>query len=81
MFSTCHVCGETWPCTTNVAERAPVVITGIWLTDGDTDDELVVYVEMDGEWRQAIRTRHQPGMLLSHIVEPLGIRNGPMRLR
>lgn len=80
-FSVCQRCGEKWPCAEASYDAGPISVTGIMLQDGATDDELLVLAEIDGEWRVVIQTRHQPGMLLSHIVEPLGMRHSKVAPR
>lgn len=69
--------GPSAPNSQREPKQAPVEITGVWLRDGNDDHDLAVLVEVDGEWRLVIATQHSPGALLSHIVEPLGIRMAP----
>jgi hypothetical protein len=78
-FSTCALCGQTRPCDEARARTAQVPVTGIWLRDGQQEDEIEVLAEIDGEWRTVIV--ETVGGILSHIVEPLGMRHGrPDRL-
>lgn len=74
-FSSCALCDEPWPCPGVRAQTGPVSITGIWLRDGRGDNEIEVLAEIDGEWRLVIVEWFEPGRLMSHIVEPLGMRH------
>ena len=74
MWGPCQFCGETWPCATNRAQTEPVPITGVWLRGG-ADSALEVLVEIDKQWRLVI-VESGSSDLISHIVEPLGIRHG-----
>lgn len=73
-FSTCQLCGEPWPCPGVIEQMQPVAVTGIWLRNGQQEDEIEVLAEMDGVWRTVIV--ETMGGLLSHIVEPQGMRHG-----
>lgn len=73
-FSTCALCGETWPCESVKAMTAPVPVTGIWLRTGRDAQELEVLAEIDHEWHVVIRQNWSQGDLLSHTVEPQGMR-------
>ncbi len=33
-------------------------------------------MEIDGEWRVVIADRYVPGLMVSYIVEPIGMRHG-----
>ncbi len=80
-FSTCALCGETWPCAAAKARTEPIAVSGIWLRAGVVDHEVEVLAEIEGQWRIVIVDRHEPGCPLSHIVEPLGMRHArPDRL-
>lgn len=74
-FSTCGLCGEPWPCPSTVERIAPVPVTGIWLRDRDEGRVLEVLAEFDGEWRVVIHTQNILDGIISHIVEPLGMRH------
>jgi hypothetical protein len=51
-----------------------VEITGIKLESDHTGGRLTVFLEIDGEWNAIIETRGPGGGIVSHIVEPNGIR-------
>ena len=79
-FSTCALCDEPWPCSAAGARLAPVEVTGIWLRHRSGDAiGIEVLAEMEGEWRVVIVETFEPGMPLSHIVEPLGMRHAKLR--
>jgi len=55
--------------------QEPLCITGLWVVTHDK--ELIVAVEVDGEWKKVYSGYYPVGeSLISHIVEPLGMRNG-----
>lgn len=78
-FGPCQLCGEPWPCAEARYNAGPVPITGIWLRSEGEGAAIEVLAEVDGEWRTVISQAF--GDLISHIVEPLGIRHAkPDRL-
>jgi hypothetical protein len=58
--------------------KAPVCVTGVMLRgDGiGAECDMVVSVEIGGLWVDVIRERNSD--TISHIVEPLGIRNAQL---
>lgn len=73
-FATCALCGEPWPCQPTKDGISPIEVSGIWLRSR-SPHVLEVLAEIEGEWRVVIRTEHQDDDLLSHFVEPLGMRH------
>lgn len=81
-FDKCNLCGEDWPCSATRQRVGPVEVTGIWLRhDERSEYGIEVLAEIDGVWRMVIVERFEPGLPMSHIVEPLGMRHAkPDRL-
>lgn len=69
----CQLCAEPWPCAEARYDAGPIAVTGVWLRNGPERDHLEVLVEIDGKWRTVIEERC--GDLISHTVEPLGMRH------
>ncbi len=54
-------------------KHRPITITGIMLRSMG-DGPVYVDAEINGEWVTVIREHYVDGGVLSHIVEPLGMR-------
>lgn len=52
-----------------------IEITGVWFCSNHTGTRIDVKFEIDGEWRTLFELPGNGQGLISHIIEPLGIRN------
>lgn len=55
--------------------QEPIQITGVWFSSNHTGERIDVKFEIDGEWKTLFELPGDGQSIISHIIEPLGIRN------